>query len=150
MKRVFGVAVCGVVLAGCVAHPVGPARTDSVYEGKARTTAKSVQSSLETGVLAARAAARDRAFGPYISVVLSESEEAANRVEGTFDSIQPPSGASLRLRSELDDLLTEAVDQLAEARILARWGRLPELGDKAGDLEQAAKKLDDFQKAHGG
>jgi len=137
-------------MSGCVAHPVGPARTDSTYEKKARTTAKSAASSVQSALMAVQTAGRDRAFGPYLSVLLGECEDAANKAEGTFDSIQPPSAASDRLRGELDGLLTDAVDHLSEVRILVRRGRMADLGDKADGLQQTAQKLDDFQKAHGG
>jgi hypothetical protein len=150
MKRVLAGVVCALAMSACVAHPVGPARTYGKYESKARTSAKSVASSLQTALLAVRAAGRDRMFGPYLSELLSDCEDDASKVQNTFDSIQPPNPSGDRLRNELDDLLTDALDQLGEVRIMARRGRLADLGDKAGDLEQAAQRLDDFDKAHGG
>jgi hypothetical protein len=146
------VAVCALaVLVGsgaCVSHPVGPARTYGKYEGKAVTTAQGVLSQVETVLMAAKAGSADHAFGPYLSVLISENEEKATGTQGTFDSIQPPSAAGDHLRSELDDLLTDAVDHLAQVRVVARRGRITDLADAAKDLEDDSKKLNDFIEKH--
>jgi ABC-type transporter Mla subunit MlaD len=137
-------------LTGCVAHPVGPARTFSKYEGKAATTANGAASAVETAIVGAKAAAKDKVLNNYLSVLLGDCEDRATKVQGTFDSIQPPNRRADDLRSELDDLLTAAVDDLGEVRIVARRGRPQELANKVDDLADDAKKLEDFDKAHGG
>jgi len=63
------------VASACVSHPVGPARTFGTYEGKARTTASSALSEVQTARLIATTASRGSAFGPYTGQVLSDAED---------------------------------------------------------------------------
>src|SRR3954452_22257973 len=107
-RRVSAWSAAFVVMAACTPHPVGPARTEGKYEGKAVTTAESALSAVNTVRIAARTASRDHAFGPYLSVLISEQEDALSGVQGTFDSIQPPDGKSDALRDDLDELLADA------------------------------------------
>src|SRR2546421_11167745 len=71
-------------------HPMTPARTADDFRHKAKDTAESVLSSVQTARLAARAGTRGDAFAPYVSVVLSESEVGAAGAQSSFESIQPP------------------------------------------------------------
>jgi hypothetical protein len=137
-----------VVGSACVSHPVGPARSYAKYEGKAVTTAESALSSVETVRLAAEAGSEQHVFGPYLSVLISESEEAATAVQGTFASIQPPSGEADALRGELNDLLSDVVDHLAEVRIVVRRGRVGDLAAAAEPLQDDAAALSAFVEAH--
>ena len=73
--------------------PVSPARTADDFAHKAKDTAQSVLSSVQTARLAARVGTRDDAFGPYVSVMLSESDVAVAKAQGVFDSVQPPDAA---------------------------------------------------------
>ena len=61
-------------------HPISPARTHDAYEHKAKDTAETVLSAVQTARLGARVGSDGDAFGPYVSVLLSESETAV--VEG--------------------------------------------------------------------
>src|SRR5688500_10471074 len=77
MRRILGAVVLTVAGAtACTPHPVGPARTFAKYEGKAVTTAEAALSSVETVRLAIATATSDLGFGPYLSVMVSEQEEA--------------------------------------------------------------------------
>jgi hypothetical protein len=136
------------VLSGCVAHPVGPARTAGKYEGKAVTTAKSALSAVNTVRIAATTASRDHGFGPYLSVLISEQEEAVLGLQGTFDSIQPPDGRADDLKAELDDLLADAADHVTDVRLAVRRGELPGLAHTAAPLAEDAEKLNAFSEAH--
>jgi hypothetical protein len=138
----------GLVAGGCVPHPVGPARTYGKYEGKAVTTAEGALSAVETARLVADSASRGNAFGPYVSIVVSEMEGSATRVQGTFDSIQPPDAAADRLSSELDEVLGPAVRHLTDLRVAARRDRLAELGAVAAPLAEDARRLDAFVSDH--
>jgi hypothetical protein len=141
-----GAAAAGLVLiatAGCV----GPARTSTSYKKKAEHSASEARSAVETGRLAARAATRGKAFGPYLSVLLAGAERSASDVQTTFDSIQPPDSRSDQLRQQLDDLLTAAVSGLSELRIAARRGELDELAGKAEPLADLSARLDQFEQA---
>jgi hypothetical protein len=132
----------------CVQH-VGPARTAEDYEDKATDTAETVLSSVRAASLAVDLAVRDRAFPPYVSVVLSDAEAEAGAAASTFDSVQPPGESSDRLRSELGDLLDEADDALSAARIAARRVDTDALGEQAEALDQVAADLDQFLTDHG-
>jgi len=136
-----------VALAGCV-QPVGPARTADDYERKAKDTAETVLSSVRTAELAVDVAGRDRAFPPYVSVVLSDAEDEAGAAASTFASVQPPGESSDRLRDELGDLLDAADDALSAARIAARRDDGDALAAQAGPLNRIGDQLDTFVAAH--
>lgn len=136
--------------AGCTPHPVGPARTFAAYEAKARTSAASALSSVETVRLAAGAATDGGAFGPYVGRVVSNREDTLDRVAGTFASIQPPDERADALRRELGDLLDGALEHVADVRIAARRGELRRLAGVAAPLERDAAALRRFLEAHGG
>jgi hypothetical protein len=136
-------------LAGCTPHPVGPARTFDAYEGKAVTTAESALSSVQTVRLAATTGDRGDAFGPFLSVTISDQEDALAGVQGTFASVQPPNPDADALRSELDELLSAALEHVTEVRLEARRGHLDRLGEAARDLQDDARALERFIEAHG-
>ncbi len=136
-----------VAAAGCF-QPVGPARTFHDYELKAESTAKSARSSVETARLAVRIATRDRAFPPYVSVLLSEAETDASNSQGTFEGIQPPDHRADRLRDQLTTLLNETGDVLSTLRITARRADLERLRSEAKPLPALSRRLDRFATAH--
>jgi hypothetical protein len=134
----------------CTPHPVGPARTFGKYEGKAVTTAESALSRVQTVRLAAETGGAGDAFGPYLSVLISEQEDALSGLQGTFGSIQPPDERSDEVRAELNGLLGDAVDHVADVRIAVRRGELDELPDVAAPLATDAIALERFAEEHGG
>lgn len=138
----------GLVATRCVPHPIGPARTYGKYEEKARTTAKSALSNVATVRLAARMGSEDRAFGPYLSVLVSDAEEAIGGVQSTFDSTQPPDERGDDLRDEIDELLTDALDHVADVRVAVRRGELADLDQEAQPLDEDAEKLQSFVERH--
>jgi hypothetical protein len=136
------------VLVGCVAHPIGPARTFDKYEGKATTSAESALSAVSTTSLAARSGADSKAWGTYLAVVVSEQEDDLNGIAGTFASIQPPDDRADALRDELNAILTDAVDHVADVRIAVRRGQLDTLDRVAAPLAGDERTLRDFIEAH--
>jgi hypothetical protein len=138
-------ALAGVVLGSvaCV-QPVGPARTAEDYQLKAKDTAETVLSSVRTASLAVDVAERDRAFPPYVSVVLSDAEDEAGGAVSTFDSVQPPGRSSDRLREQLGDLLDRAESALSAARIAARRVDDDALAAQAAPLDEVATDLEAF------
>jgi hypothetical protein len=96
----------------------------------------------------ARTASHDHAFGPYVSIVTSESEESATGLQGTFDSIQPPDGRADHLRSQLDDLIADALEHLTDLRVAVRRGELRDAERTARPLANDAKHLSDFIDEH--
>jgi hypothetical protein len=139
-----------VVSSACVSHPVGPARTFGKYEGKARTTAESALSEVQTARLVARTAARGSAYGPYTGLVLSDAEESLGGLASTFGSIQPPDERADKVRDDLGSIIGDAEDHVAAVRIAARRGALQTLADVAAPLDDDITALQSFLEAHGG
>ena len=137
------------VTGACVSHPVGPARTAGKYEGKAVSTAESALSNVQSVRLATRAGSDGHAFGPYLSITVSEQEDALSGVEGTFGSIQPPDSRSDDLRDELLSLLSDASDHVGVVRIAVRRGQLDDLARVADPLGADAEALSAFVDEHG-
>ena len=150
VTRLVRAGALGLLLtaSSCVAHPVGPARTFGKYEGKAVTTAEGVLSAVETARLVARTASAGNAFGPYVGAVSSEAEESASRLQGTFDSIQPPNAHADSLRDALDDVIGDAVAHLAALRIAVRRGELASAARTGAPLESDARRLNHFIERH--
>ena len=148
VRRVTFALVLLATLAGCVAHPVGPARTFGKYEGQAVTTAESALSAVQTVRLVADAAAKGKTLGPYTAILSSEQEDALSGVQGTFGSIQPPDAKADRLRATLNAILTPALDHVSAVRIAARRGQLLRLGAVAAPLKADALALEAFIAAH--
>jgi hypothetical protein len=129
---------------------VGPARSYGTFEGKATTTAESALSRVQTVRLAADTAGEGNAFGPYVAVLISDQEDALAGLQGTFGSIQPPDHRSDVLRTQLNGLLSDAVDDVARVRIAARRGELDRLPAIATPLSEDALGLQRFVEEHGG
>ncbi len=135
-------------VAGCV-KTISPARTFDAYEHKAKDTAESALSAVETARLGARVGTDGDAFGPYVSVLLSNAEEGASKAHATFDSVQPPDAHADLLRKQLGNLLTQTDQHLSTLRIAARRGELGRLSSLAEPLRPLARKLDRFISRHG-
>jgi hypothetical protein len=150
LARLVVASMVSAAAVGCTPHPVGPARTFDDYEGKARTTAESALSVVETARLGAAAAAAGNTFGPYVGVLFSDQEEALSGVAGTLASIQPPDERADRLRDELGALLDRAIDHVADVRIAARRGDLDALDTVAAPLAGDSRDLRAFLEEHAG
>jgi hypothetical protein len=124
--------------------PMTPARTADDYAHKAKDTAESALSSVQTARLIAGAGTSGDAFGPYVSVVLSESETAVSRASDSFGRVQPPDAWSDRTRDHLGRLLTRANDGVSQLRISARRGELDRLERQAQPLRKLASELRAF------
>ena len=149
MRKLWALALpFALFTAGCVSHPVGPARTFGKYEGKAVTSAESVLSAVESARLVAKTAAKGNAFGPYLATMGSEAEDAASGVQGTFSSIQPPDGKADALRRSLLRLMDDAVSHLADLRIALRRGEGNDATRVARPLDVDAKRLTHFIEEH--
>ncbi|HEY4377126.1 MAG TPA: hypothetical protein VGM93_08195, partial [Acidimicrobiales bacterium] len=131
------VTVLSLVLVGCV----GPSRTETDYRRKAATTLDRVRSAVETTILGIEATERHHLPAAYVSVLLAEAEDDASAVDGTFRSIQPPDEHSDALHKQATDLVSDAVDDLAQARIVARRGDLAALSPLLKGLRATAARL---------
>lgn len=136
--RLCAVLVALLVLPACV----GPSRTDEDFSRKAANTAEAMRSQVETGRLVADLVLRDRAFGPYANVTVTEAEEAADSIAAGFDSVQPPSTRADAVRTRLDALLEAATGALADLRIAVRRNRLDDVRRAADDLAAVSARLE--------
>jgi uncharacterized phage infection (PIP) family protein YhgE len=128
-------------LTGCV----GPAPTTQIYESKAVRTANDGLSELQTALLSVRTSLRGHLPQAYLETQLSDSEEAFSSIEATFDSIQPPdTDRADQLRDELDKLLADGADGMAQLRISARRRDTAKLAAVAHQLAATAGGLDTF------
>ena len=143
--RAFLVACALVACAGCVL----PARSFGAFEEKAAKTAETVASAVQNANLAVSLAINRKAFSPYITTLLDESEDDASSAQSTFGSIQPPDDRSLALSETLEAIVEPAVNTLTRLRIAARAGRFDEMPSARASLAHAAEQLDGFLKAHG-
>jgi hypothetical protein len=125
-------------------HPVSSARTSDDYRHKAKDTAESVLSSVQTARLAARVATRGDAFGPFVSVVLSESDTAVDNAQRVFEGVQPPDTRSDAVRARLGRLTSASGDVVSRLRITARRGELGRLERRARPLRDLATALRRF------
>jgi hypothetical protein len=131
-------------------RPGTPARTYDAYELKAKDTAESVLSSVETARLVARVGTDGGAFGPYVSVSLSEAETAVDGAAASFAGLQPPDARADRLRTRLTAITDEAHDIVSGLRIDARRGQLDGLTRTARPLAGVSARLERFIAQHGG
>jgi hypothetical protein len=129
---------------------VGSARTFGTYESKAAETAKGAIAEVETVRMVVDAMVARRTTANYSTIVISDSEDDANAIKGTFDLIQPPDARSDALRAELDKMLSDAGDVISMLRIAARRHEFGKFEGARPALADVSQRLNDFQKAHGG
>ncbi|MEA2716690.1 MAG: hypothetical protein QOI99_1007 [Actinomycetota bacterium] len=132
------------VLGGCV----GSSRATVDYQRKAVATTELVESSVRTVELAAQAAGDRRAFGPYLSRVVGQAEDDATSALGGFETVQPPADESDDLRTQVEQLASDAIDVLAEARITIRRDDVDGLAALAEPLRDAGDQLEQFGEEH--
>jgi hypothetical protein len=137
-------ALVALGLAACVA----PTPSFTAYEGKAAATAATALSSVSAARLAVRLAMQGKAFAPYVSTSMVDAEGDVRSAQGLFDSIQPPDTASDRLRTELDAILTRAIEEITTLRIRARWTDVRALAAASRGLTELADRLDRFLARH--
>ena len=91
------------------------------YGRKATKTVEVAESSVQTVLLTVDVIEQDGAFGPYLGRVIGQAEEdAAAALEQHFGVVQPPSTDADAVRAEVNGLVSDTVDLLAEARIAIR------------------------------
>jgi hypothetical protein len=134
-----------VVLSGCVHNVTGPVRTPTTYEHKAAATAGAAASSVATVDLAVQTAQAGDAFATYLSVLISNAEDELAATTATFSAIEPPDDSSLVVRAELLDILADATDAVAAARIAIRNSTGADDAQLIDALNQAGNRLQDFE-----
>ncbi|MFL6203779.1 MAG: hypothetical protein ACJ739_00365 [Acidimicrobiales bacterium] len=128
------------LLAGCVGH----SRTDEDYGRKAAKTVEVAQSSVQTVLFTVDAIDDDQAFGPYLGRVIGQAEADASAALDSFSVVQPPSTTADDVRSEVDELVGDAVDLLAEARIAIRRSDGATVSGLRPQLEESLAALERF------
>ncbi|MFL6164129.1 MAG: hypothetical protein ACJ74U_18155 [Jatrophihabitantaceae bacterium] len=130
---------------------VGPARTTSAYNGKAVQAADSALSEVQTVRLTVRLSLAGKLQQAYLETVLTNSETAIASVQNSFDSIQPPdTDTADKLRSDLDQQLSDGSDTISQLRIAARRQDTDQLRSLLASLDPVASKLQAFSSEHGG
>ncbi|MCZ3387701.1 MAG: hypothetical protein LH645_00945 [Actinomycetia bacterium] len=118
MRPLKGIAtaVAALTLAGCVSA----APDDSSFEEKTSTTAAAAASEVATVRLTTQLLIEGHLQQNYAEVTISASEDALSSIAQTFSVVQPPDGAADQLRAQVEAILSDASDAVAEARIASR------------------------------
>jgi hypothetical protein len=147
--RLLFATAAALVLVGCV----GPSRTAADFESKAKNSASTVRSAVETVRVGLEAAAHGDVTNQYLSVLVGEAEKDASSVEQQFGSVQPPGEESDRLRDDVGETLHQATDTIAQIRIEVRRGEVRSLRDRfdseLADLSDSLQRLSG-EAEHGG
>jgi hypothetical protein len=144
LARIAAVAVAALALIGCVGH----SRTDEDYGRKATKTVEVAESSVQTVLLTVDVIEQDGAFGPYLGRVIGQAEEDAAAALDSFGVVQPPSTDADAVRAEVNGLVGDAVDLLAEARIAIRRSDADAVAALRPRLEDTVAALGGFAEAH--
>ena len=127
-----------VLLAGCVT----PALNRGAYKQNAIAALESSVSETRTGQLAAQTRLRGDTTRPFADTVITSSEKAIGPIETSFGGVDPPSRADDELRHRVLDLLGDAEDALAAARIAVRRDDRPALRESAAALGRISDRLE--------
>jgi hypothetical protein len=123
-----------------VAACATPQHSSHDYQGAARKAAEAVASAVATAVVGA--GQHDRATGAYLTVVVESAEKDTLKEQARFDALQPPNGpVDDRLRTSLDELLSNAATGLARMRIACHRSDLDALPQMAHELEPTLEAL---------
>jgi hypothetical protein len=136
MARWVAVPIAALWLSGCAT----PAFTQGAYEQNAKSALESASSETASAAMALKARISDQATNAYADTVVTESEQAMGGIESSFGGVDPPTPAQDSLRDSVEEVLGNAEDALAAARIALRR-------DDPADMREAAVGLDDVTDA---
>jgi hypothetical protein len=136
-----GGLVAAVVLSGCVS----PAINADGYRGKVSQSAKKMVGVINSARLAVQLDLDGKMLHTVTDNVVTDAESDAQSVVSALDSVQPPDVPSIKLRSDTDDLLQQAVSQLGDLRIAVRRGDQPDMRSTVGDLGQTVVQVENLQ-----
>ena len=145
--RLQGLLRANVVLVADVAvgASVTPATGAGTYRAKARSSVQAAISETETTRITLQNLERGRIFDPTADEIVTANETALGSIAATFGSVQPPAGND-RLRDETAQLLSDAEDAVAAARIAVRRSDPAGIQDALTDVQKVAKQLDQAEK----
>jgi hypothetical protein len=141
LLRAVAVLVAVGVLGGCVT----PATGAGTYRAKARSSVQAAISETETTRITLQNLERGRIFDPTADEIVTANETALGSIAATFGSVQPPAGND-RLRDETSQLLSDAEDAVAAARIAVRRSDAGGIQDALTGVQKVGKQLDQAEK----
>lgn len=124
-----------------------PALGSEDYRASAARTAGDASSEIGTAAMVCLLAAQQRAWPPYLRVVVSGAEDSLSSIQDTFAALQPPSHADVPTRDDLLGLLATGGDEVTALRLALFAGRPPapdcgpQLRKVQQQLEGAAGRL---------
>jgi hypothetical protein len=125
-------------LSGCVST----AFNSGAYHEDAKAALGSAISETRSASLAADALVHHKVSNAYGDTMISDSEDALGPIQASFGTVDPPTRAQDELRANVLELLGEAENTLAEARIAVRRNDLKRLAESRDALSAAADKLE--------
>src|SRR3954453_8261395 len=124
-----------------------PEGDPSMYRDEAVSTLSAAQSNVVTVRIVLTTRLRDRTFGRAADDAVSTEETSLSSTAGAFEALQPPGGADA-VRQQATQLLSDAEDAVAAARIAVRRDdraqmrqALDAVSHVADQLAQAPEKL---------
>jgi hypothetical protein len=145
LTRVAASAVLAFALTACVS----PAPDETSFSDKAAMTAGAAASEVATVRLTTQLLLAGRLQRNYGDVTISASEDALSSVAQTFSVVQPPDKASDQVRAHLEQLLGDASDAVAAARIANRRDDKPAMTKSLVDLDRSATQLKAAEERYG-
>ena len=144
-------AVLALMLAGTVSCGgcVAPAFDSGAFTHNAIEALDSAKSETTTATLALRAKLDDRLTQAYADRVVTDSEEAIGPIEDSFGAVDPPTSDDVELRDEVTELLGNAADGLAAARIAVRSHDESQMRQSLSELDKLADRLEQKSEALG-
>jgi hypothetical protein len=136
---VAGLLVGATVLtASACATPEGDR---SMYREEALSTLSAAQSSVVTVQIVLSTRLRDRTFGRAADDAVSTAETSLSSTAGTFEGLQPPRGSDA-VRQRATQLLSDAEDAVAAARIAVRRDDRPQMRQALDAVTHVADQLE--------
>jgi len=142
LARAVVVLAAVAILGGCVT-PVTGAGT---YRAKALSSVQAAISETETTRITLQGVERGRIFGPTADVIVTGNETALGSIAATLGSVQPPAGND-RIRDETSQLLSDAEDAVAAARIAVRRSDAAGIRDALTEVQKVTKQLERAEQA---
>lgn len=137
----IAVLLAVVTLSACVS----PALNDDGYRGKVVQSAKKMVGIIGAGQLAAELDLQGKMISTITDQVVSQAEQDAQSVLTAFDSVQPPTQASVDLRTKADNILQPAASQLADLRVAQRRNDDGAMQETLDQLAKTLKAVQDLQ-----
>lgn len=133
-------AMCALsfLASGCVA----PAFDSGAFHRNAVEALDSAVSVTRTAAVVVGNHLAGRVMRPYADTVVTDSEDALGPVQDSFGAVDPPTSADVKLRDDVDGLLSDAGDALAEVRIALRRSDVAGLRKGIDDLTSVADRME--------